>query len=1288
MFFDNLDVVRIKWLSRCSIFCSLLLLLCSHPLYARLGPTNLALPPSIPQQHIRFERIAIEQGLSLNAVSDVLQDRQGFLWVSTRDGLNRYDGYHFKVFKHDPDDPLSLPDNYIHRLFEDYLGRLWIGSQKGLSVYNPANGAFIRYQPHSEDQHSIGKGLVTSIVADTLNPDILWIGTLGGGLNRLDTLTGQFSHYRHQADDPQSLSDDKVYTVLIDATDTLWVGTRNGGLNRFDRPSGTFSRFVYDPNRADSLSHNRVYKLFEDHQGTLWVGTRGGGLNWFKRESGTFGHYRHDPNDADSLSHDLVFAINEDKTGSLWVGTRGGLNRFDRENQRFVRYQHNPDNHNSLADNWVMSIFFDKTDILWVGTHSGGMSKFNPALSAFGLYQHHAGVVGLNDNSVWSLHKDPQGIIWIGTRSGGLNRLDSATQQFTYYQHKVGDPSSLGKEMVSTMYTDPQGTLWVGSSGLNRFHAETQTFSHYYFGPQSDSNTSENNQIYSILSGGDNTLWVGTRNGLNHFDTVKGTFVRYEHEPNNPNSLSNNWITKLFIDKKGTFWVGTDKGLNRFDDKSKTFIRVHQALVAPINLSDMTIYSMHQDSQGVLWLGARTGLYQLDDNGQPVNFYGEKQGLSNTVIFGIGEDRQGDLWLSTNRGVNRFNRQSKRFKHYFTDDGLQSNEFREGSMSQGADGQLLFGGAVGFNAFYPQDIKDDPYAPDIVITDFLLLNQSVPLQRLQANSPLYQGINHTETLALRHSDHVFSFEFAALHFANPGSNQYAYKLVGFDQDWIITDANKRFATYTNIPAGDYVFHVRGSNKDGVWNSSDKKLNIIILPAPWRTWWAYLIYLMAFTAIASYLWRERCRKDMLRHQAAEQIRESEERLSLALWGSGEQLWDWDVAGDVVHRRNTLLGFTLPELETMSSVARFARHIHPEDKAVFIDNLQRHMAGKSDNFESVHRLQNNRKEWVWVMEKGRVVLRGDDDQALRMSGVLMNVNELYDAQAQLKELNENLEKLVAQRTLELQKSLDELKETQTRLVQSEKMAALTYLVTGVAHEVNTPLGICVTVISLQLETLKTLDEQYKAGKIKASTLQNYLEKSSEQMSVAQRNILRTADLINSFKQVAVDQTHEVLAKCQLHDYLHTIINSVSTKARQTQLQVEINVAKDLVLTTYPGVWTQIITDLIENSLKHGFGAGEAGQITMGATLDKALDKEDHNRLHFTYRDNGCGMSEEQVRRVFDPFYTTNRDQGGTGLGMHIVFNLVSQKLLGNIECTSIPGGGVTFLIVVPVVIDEII
>jgi signal transduction histidine kinase/ligand-binding sensor domain-containing protein len=787
-----------------------------------------------PARRIRFERISTEP----LAVTGILQDRKGFLWLATSEGLNKYDGYSFKVYKHDPDDPHSLGDNMIWAIYEGRAGLLWIGTDGGgLNRFDPQTERFTRYRHDPDDPHSLSHNVVQSIYEDRAGT--LWVGTNGGGLNRFDPQTERFARYRHDPDDPYSLGSDTVWTIYEDRAGVLWIGTWGGGLNRFDPQTERFTRYQHNPDDPHSLSNNVVWAIYEDRAGRLWIGSNGGGLDRFDPETERFIHYQHDSEDPDSLSDNIVQPIYEDRTGALWIGTNsGGLNRFDPETGQFIRYQHDPADPHSLSNDNVWTIYEDRAGLLWIGTWGGGLNKYDRKTERFRLYQHDPGdSYSLSDNIVFSIYEDRAGLLWVGSSSGGLNKFDRETGQFVYYQHDSANPHSLSHNNVLVVYEDRVGTLWAGTwgGGLNRFDPGTEQFIRYQHDPDNPHSLSDN-AVTSVYEDRAGRLWVGTYGGgLNKFDRETEQFVHYQHDPDAPYSLSHNTILSIYEDLAGQIWVGTwGGGLNRFDPGTEQFIRYQHDPSDPYSLSDDTVPSIYEDRAGTLWVGTYGGgLNKFDRGKETFTHYREKDGLPNDGIYGILEDEQGNLWLSTNKGLSKFNPGSENFKNYDVRDGLQGNEFNAGAYHKSKSGEMFFGGVNGFNTFYPEDIKDNPHIPPITLTDFQLFNKPVGIG---GDSPLQKAIGETEALTLSYRDYVFSFGFAALDYTAPEKNQYAYMMEGFDKEWVYVDAARRFAPYANLPAGEYTFRVRGANNDGVWNENGAAIKITVTAPFWQTWW--------------------------------------------------------------------------------------------------------------------------------------------------------------------------------------------------------------------------------------------------------------------------------------------------------------------------------------------------------------------------------------------------------------------------------------------------------------------
>jgi len=865
------------------------------------------LPPNLSarESRIRFDRISIDQGLSNSSILCILQDSKGFMWFGTWDGLNKYDGYKFTVYRRDSEKSHGLNGNVIWSVYEDHEEVLWIGASTGLYKFDREKERFIRYQHDPDDPESLSHNKVFSIHEDHEN--ILWIGTEHGGLNKFDRKKERFIRYQHDPDDLSSLSHNIVTSICDDHENVLWIGTRNG-LNRFDREKGQFIRYEHDPDDPRSLSSNSVLSVYEDHEGKLWIGT-GRGLNKFDRKKEQFVRYEHDPDDPHSLSNNIIRTVHEDHEDKLWIGTHGGLNKFDRKKEQFVRYEHDPDDPHSLSHNMILSVYEDRSDVLWIGTRSGGgLNKFDREKDPFVHYKHISGDPrSLSHNNIRSVYEDHDGVVWIGTSLGGLNKLvpdpeqgfDEKKDRFVCYGHVPGDPRSLSGNRVFWIYEDRENVLWIGTDrGLNKLvrnsvqglGGEKEKFVRYQHDPD-DPHSLSHNSVLSIYEDHEGMFWVGTwGGGLNRFDREKEQFIHYKHDPDDPASLSYNYIKSVYEDRSGALWIGTASGgLDKFDREKEEFVHYRHDPDDPRSLSNNVVMSVSEDHEGILWIGTHGGgLNRFDSEKEIFTHYTKKDGLPSDLIYGVLEDGQGNFWISTGKGLSEFDPRTGTFVNYDVKDGLQSNEFSPSAYCKGPSGRMYFGGINGLNIFSPSDMntgKDHPHIPQIVITDFKLFNKSVSPRDEGENrdSPLLKSVGMTEEIELTYKDNSFSFEFAALQYVSPEKNQYAYMMGGFDKAWNYVDSTRRFATYTNLSPGKYVFMVRGSNSDGTWDEcgdaargsvSDKHtgrkttssaimrnsrisstdlrtdtgaaIAITITPPPWKTWWAYTIY---FTGLA-------------------------------------------------------------------------------------------------------------------------------------------------------------------------------------------------------------------------------------------------------------------------------------------------------------------------------------------------------------------------------------------------------------------------------------------------------
>ena len=830
------------------------------------------------QQNIRFERITVEDGLTNGAVQDILQDQQGFMWFATWNGVSKYDGYTFTTYQHDPDDSTSIGENSVFDIYEDRRGVLWFATVGGgLSKFDPKKERFTNYRHDPNDPHSISSSQVKCTDSYMYNDkDILWIGT-AYGLNKFDPVTEKFTWYPHTSlGHPYRF----VESLAVDTCGMVWVGCIDGGLHKFNPQTERYTHYVNDPNDPTTLPGNTVTSMLVDRSGDLWVGILGGGLAKFDPENERFISYRYNPNDPTSLSHDAVVCIFEDSAGTLWVGTSEGLNTFDREKELFIQYKHNPDDPYSISDNLVLCINEDNSGNLWIGTWNG-LNKIDPQKNQFSHIKHIPGNNNsLSANYVTALYESRYGgenILWIGTKNGGVNKLNRATGKWSCYRHDPKNPSSLIHDFVYAVCEDHLGNLWIGNfhGGLNKLDRRTRKIIRYPYDPNNP-NSLTCPSVRSIVEDDNGLMWIGTQTGgINTFDPISEQFALVGDKMH---------VVQIYKDSSGDLWFATMRGLKKYDQASGDYVTYRHNPEDSTSISDNNILSIFESKSGDLWVGTfGSGLNLFDRNSGKFICFTVKDGLISNIIAGILEDKQNNLWISTDKGISKFNPKNKNFKNYDHHDGLISDEFNELSSFRNRDGEIFFGTPNGLNVFNPEDIRDNTYIPPVVITNFRIFNKPVAIKKNEMEETLSEYLlpQHISTLndiTLSYRESVFSFEFAALNYHSPQRNRYAYKMEGVDPDWVYTDASRRFATYTNLNPGEYIFHVKGSNNNGVWNEEGTALKIIITPPWWLTNLAYICYVILFglAVIASlriYTGRLKLKQQMaMKDFEAEKLRE--------------------------------------------------------------------------------------------------------------------------------------------------------------------------------------------------------------------------------------------------------------------------------------------------------------------------------------------------------------------------------------------------------------------------------
>lgn len=780
------------------------------------------------QPQLQFKQLTPDDGLSSSSITCMIQDRKGYMWIGTFDGLNRYDGYSFEVYKNNPSDSSSLPQNIISALFEDRHGTIFIGTAAGLSRYDWNRDKFFNYMYEKSSPLNGLNFAISDITSDSL--DNLWLST-NFGLVYFDRIYNTYRNYSHNPEDKFSISSNKVECTFIENNHKVWVTTRCG-LNLFNPNSGNFTPINNCRDSNSDISNLYFQKIISDKIGNIWFGSYEG-LFCLEKNQRTASdksleliRYTHDINDPNSLSHNRILSLFVDDRNNLWIGTEnGGLNRYDRENRSFHTFRSDPYNPKSLNNESIKDILQDRSGNLWVGTFAGGINIATPNSAAILLYTNLPGAPeSLSHNVVTGFLEDHNGKIWVGTDGGGLNQFIRKTGKFKAYNV---ENSGLSSNVILSIIEDSRQRIWMGTwaGGLNFFDSETGIFKTY---TTLNSDIFEND-IYAVAEGNDNDLWLGgLSSGLIHFEIEKNKFTSYTQANSN---IRNQMITVIRKDHKGNLLIGTPSGLSMLKMKTDSFINYSQNVPGPEQLNNSNIMEICIQNDTMVWVGTQ-GLYLLNpESGTFKRYFKKDDRLYNSSVKGLLIENDSTLWVATNQGICRFNYNNDTYKLFTKSDGLQSDESNFRSIIQLRDGSILAGGTKGFNQIFPDKITENKHIPNILFTDFQIFNKDVPIGI--EDSPLTRHISEIDKLVLSYSQTVLTFYFAAMDFTMPEKNQYAYKMEGFDTRWHEV-ANKREATYTNLDPGNYVFRVLGSNNDGIWNKIGTSLKITIRPPWWQT----------------------------------------------------------------------------------------------------------------------------------------------------------------------------------------------------------------------------------------------------------------------------------------------------------------------------------------------------------------------------------------------------------------------------------------------------------------------
>jgi PAS domain S-box-containing protein len=1147
------------------------------------------------------------------------------LWINTTGVMNRYDGYGFKSYSRDSAHTNYPAGGFIHTIFKDRSGFLWVSSNESLDRFDPKTETTTRFPIDGNGPHSV-LGPVTHVSQDRAG--IMWLST-ATGLHRLDPASGAFRHYAHDAADPDSLSNSLVRSTYEDREGNLWVCTE-AGLDAFDR----LTEKVTERIRLD-LANSRQVKAFEDHAGVLWIiyavgnglasydrharrlklysfegveppdtqrsgveeihedvdgnlwlATRVSGLVKIDRNRRNAVRYRHSSLDPDSISEDFTKTVFEGREGNIWVGMgTTGLNRFERKPLPFKRYRHEPDNPQSLLETFVMAVYADRQENIWVGSPLG-VTRIDGKSGEYSFFKE-PGTDPANLSSTTSIVEDRTGYLWFGTYGGGLKRYDPRTGKFAAFRHNPADPHSLSHDIVYSLMVDQQGILWAGTDdGLNRLENPVNGSFRSWKGDPADPSPTD---VRAMVEDSNRVLWL-VSSTLERFDPATGLFTAYTFDP-----------------------LGTGTAVR----KDSPFLSKMGRRIAEDSFLAI-------DHSGMLWVATANGLLRFDPEREQFTLYDQRDGLPASAVNGILEDRSGNLWVSTAGGLSRFNPRTRISTNYYEADGLAGNAF-EGFPAAGRSqrGQMFFGSKSGLTSFWPEQIVEKPYIPPVVLTGFSLRNLPVAPG---PDSTLAKSISFTPSLTLSHAQNMFSFEFAALSYADPQRNQYRYMLEPLDQSWNRVDAAHRVATFTTLPAGHYTLRVQGSNNRGVWNEQGIALQLEILPPWWGTWWFRAVCAVILVAALFMAYQFRTRQ---LQQESRRLRDMIETIPAMAWTARP-----DGTNAFVNRRWA----EYTGLSGEDAAGGWTAAVHPEDRQATMEKWQGSFsAGEPFEWEARFRCAAN-GEYRWFLARG-VPLRDDHGNIRRWYGILTDIEDRKRAE-------------------------EERRKIEADLAHINRVSMMGELAASIAHEVNQPLSGIVSNGSACLRWL-------------AGGTPN-VEEVREAVGDIVRDGKRAGEVIARIRALTTRAAPPSEA-LDVNQTIQEVLVLVRDKAKRSRVEIWTHFASDLAPVSGDRVQLQqVILNLVMNAIEAMNGVEDRPRELTISTLHMDAD-----HVQISVADSGPGLDPDTANRIFEPFYTTKAS--GMGMGLSICRSIL-QNHGGRLWTTANDGRGTTFHFSLPKYKDQ--
>jgi PAS domain S-box-containing protein len=1111
------------------------LCLIGHLLYGVAYGEGFVLSGLADQRNIVFNRLGTEDGLSQTSITAITQDGDGFIWVGTSEGLNRFDGYNFETFFHFEDQVDSISDATIWDILSDSSGDIWIATEYGLNKFNETNKTFSHFFLSSESSRGGEGNKVFTLFEDSKNR--LWIGT-GVGLT-LRTQKGLFTDYRIENGHEKTRS---VRSIFEDTKGNIWVGTQEDGLYRINETSHQL-----EPVRNALLRDLYVRDILEDDDGKIWISTFSTGIHIFDPETNNVNVLGN--NRLGGLVDKRIRVMLKDLHGDIWIGSDNGLSLWLADRGEFTQYSNDPTDVHSLSDNNVLEIFQDTGGVIWVGTYNG-LSRWNAGVETFPHFKVNTNQKGgLNSNAITSFAETSTGDVWVGTFDG----LDKWIMGSNTFVHYGGKKMGLTNDKVMSIY-EQNDILWVGTmtGGVNL--VQDGEVIGFFLHNQFDEQSLSSNAVSSIYEDKSGSIWITTYGGGVNKYLGDGKFKRYPEVGNEEGSFSSLRTLDILEANDGKFWIATDDGGVVVLDSKNGQTEIHRNRVndATSVSSDDIISLLSNDEY--IWVGTRDrGLNRFNNSTSTFDRLSKVEGLASDSVYGLLIDTEDRLWISGGKGLSVYDQRSKKFTHYDSTHGLQNDDFNSGASLKLKDDSFLFGGNNGFNAFYPNRIQSNSYIPPIKITHFSKFNKPFALTR-----PVFKS----EKIELDYTDSVIGFGFAAMDFTAPQKNKFRFKLEGFDDDWVEADTTRM--TYTNLDAGDYVFRVLGSNNDDVWNNVGASLKVTVNPPIWATWWAYLLYMLGGIALLYQF--QKANEQRLRRETEKRYNE---RLQLYI-ESLEEATDCVLIADankhLMYANNAIngiLGITPPEAIGQSIFS-----------LLFSENTDANLARNGLRTEGRWHgeIKSNKGDGFLTTEITIAAVHDGRDNETAFVSIARDVTDRKKTEAELEKHRHGLQNLVDERTKLLQHEISENKAVQSELANSLKEKEL--LLKEVHHRVKNNMQVISSLLNIQAETIA--NDQF-------AELLGESQQRIKSMSLIHENLYQSDNLL----------------EIDFKDYINMLANSLhrfySVPGSLISLDIQVdNVALDIETAVPCGL---IINELISNALKHAFkDLDRSGTITI--------------------------------------------------------------------------------------------